>query len=143
MGMIIRAFHIKKKERLTDIIGNQHVIKEMLSKTIDPDDDYVISCNFSQLMQDGTNVRIPLNIYDSLNPIAVIMLRPNMDYMIQSILHDDRVTIDETFAELYLENEETAASDYAALKNAPFYIFNSHELEKVVEKILQLVKKKS
>ena len=143
MGMIIRAFHIKKKERLTDIIGNQHVIKEMLSKTIDPDDDYVISCNFSQLMQDGTNVRIPLNIYDSLNPIAVIMLRPNMDYMIQSILHDDRVTIDETFAELYLENEETAASDYAALKNAPFYIFNSHELEKVVEKILQLVKKNS
>lgn len=143
MEMIIRAFHIKKKERLTDIIGNQHVIKEMLSKTIDPDDDYVISCNFSQLMQDGTNVRIPLNIYDSLNPIAVIMLRPNMDYMIQSILHDDRVTIDETFAELYLENEETAASDYAALKNAPFYIFNSHELEKVVEKILQLVKKNS
>jgi hypothetical protein len=42
-----------------------------------------------------------------------------------------------------LENEETAASDYAALKNAPFYIFNSHELEKVVEKILQLVKKNS
>jgi hypothetical protein len=59
--------------------------------------------------------------------------------MIKSIGRNDGIRIDETFAEIYRENEETAASDYAAYKNVPFYKYDVRDMNKVVKKIIKIV----
>ena len=110
-----------------------------MDKTLDPDDIYVINCNFCQLNPDGTNETLSLSLYDNLHPIAVIFLQTSVDNMIQSIRYDEKIILDETLAELYLQNEETAASDYAALKDVPVYKYDVSDMPKAAEKIRSLV----
>ena len=133
-GMLLRA-----NCSVTEVVKNHSVLKKMLDTTIDPDDIYVINCNFYQLNKDGTNDQIPISVYDGIHPIAVIYLELSIEYMIQSIKRDDKVILDETFAQIYQENEETAASDYAAMKGVPCYKFNVDDMTKVVDKIRELV----
>lgn len=133
-GMLIRA-----NCDFMELVKNQVTLKKMLDTTIDPDDIYVINCHFCQLNRDGTNELLPMSVYDGIHPIAVVYLESSIEYMINSIRRDDKVIIDETFAQIYQENEETAASDYAALKNVPFYKFSVDNLSKVVDKIRELV----
>ena len=126
----------------TELMKNQQTLKKFLTTTIDPDDIYVINCDFCQLYMDGTNERLPLSVYGDVNPLAVIYLQSEIEYMIQSIRNDDKIVLNETFAEIYRENEETAASDYADLKGVPLYKFNivdNCDLDKVVEKIREQV----
>lgn len=122
-----------------DLKGNQKTIKILMDKMLDPDDIYVISCNFCQLYPDGTNETLSLGIYESLHPIAVVFLQATLEDMIQSVRYDDKIILDETLAELYLQNEETAASDYADLKNIPIYKFDVDDMPKAAEKIRSLV----
>lgn len=119
--------------------NNQQKLKVFMDKTLDPDDIYVISCNFCQLNPDGTNETLSLSLYDNLHPIAVIFLQTSVDNMIQSIRYDEKIILDETLAELYLQNEETAASDYAALKDVPVYKYDVSDMPKAAEKIRSLV----
>jgi hypothetical protein len=133
-GMLLRANCIP-----IELMKNQQTLKKILSTTIDPDDIYVINCDFCQLNKDGTNETLPMSVYDGVNPIAVICLQSSIEYMIQSIVRDDKIKLDATFAEIYRENEETAASDYAAYKNVPFYKYDVSDMNKVVEKIIDIV----
>lgn len=136
----IQAMLIRRNLNPFDLVGQQAAIRETIQKLIDPDDIYVISLNFCQLHKDGTNERLPLSIYDGLNPIAVIMLDPNMENMIESIRRDDRIPIDETFAELYLENEDTCASDYADYMSVPFYRVQARDHQAVIHLIEKMTK---
>ncbi len=133
-GMLLRA-----NCKPTELLKNQKTLKKLLDTTIDPDDIYVINCDFCQLNKDGTNELLPMSIYDNVHPIAVIYLQSSIDYMIHSIHYDDKVILDETFAQIYQENEETAASDFAAMKNVPIYKFDINDMNKAVEKIRKLV----
>lgn len=132
-GMLIRANCIP-----TELMKNKSVLEKLLSTTIDPDDIYVINCDFCQLYKDGTSEPLSM-IYEQVHPIAVVYLQSSIDYMIQSIRNDDKIKLDRTFAQIYQENEETTASDYAALKNVPFYKFDIDDMNKVVKKIRELV----
>lgn len=122
----------------TDYLSNLDFIKELLRKTIDPDDIYVISCDFAQLKSNGENERIPQYIYEPLNPIAVILLTASVEQMVESVRRGDKKILDETLAELYLDNEETAAADYAESKNIPLYHYNVEDIDKAVEKVKKL-----
>lgn len=133
-GMLLRANCMP-----TELMKNQQTLKKLLATTIDPDDIYVINCKFCQLNNDGTNEQLPMSVYDGVNPIAVIYLQSSIEYMIKSIGRDDKIRLNETLAEIYRENEETAASDYAAAKNVPFYKYDVSDLNKVVEKIIKIV----
>lgn len=133
-GMLIRA-----NRNPLDLKNNQHVLKNYMEKMLDPDDIYVITCNFCQLNNDGSNDILSLSVYETINPIAVVFLQTSVDKMIQGIRYDDKVILDETMAELYLQNEETAASDYADSKNIPIYKYDVSDMPKAAEKIRSLV----
>ena len=122
-----------------DIKNNQQKLKTFMDKTLDPDDIYVISCDFCQLYSDGTNEPISLTTYENLHPIAVIYLQTTLEDMIQNVRREKKPILDETLAELYLQNDETAASDYAGLKDIPFYKFDVSDMPKAAEKIRSLV----
>lgn len=138
MGMLIRA----NCDPL-DLKNNQHKLKVFMDKTLDPDDIYVISCNFCQLYPDGTNETLSLSVYEDLNPIAVVFLQTSIENMIQSVRYDNKIILDETTAELYLQNEETASSDYADLKDIPIFKYDVSDMPKAAEKIRSLVEKYS
>ena len=125
--------------RLANLKDNQLAIRELLSKRIDPDDIYVINCNFCQLMADGSNELLPQNLYVDIKPMAVIYIEPTLEYMQMSVGRDDKVELDDTMAELYLQNEETAATDYADYKGVPFYKFKFDEQDKVLAFIKEKV----
>ena len=137
-GMLIRA----NCDPL-DLKNNQHKLKVFMDKTLDPDDIYVISCNFCQLYPDGTNETLSLSVYEDLNPIAVVFLQTSIENMIQSVRYDNKIILDETTAELYLQNEETASSDYADLKDIPIFKYDVSDMPKAAEKIRSLVEKYS
>lgn len=126
-----------------DLKNNQHKLKVFMDKTLDPDDIYVISCNFCQLYPDGTNETLSLSVYEDLNPIAVVFLQTSIENMIQSVRYDNKIILDETTAELYLQNEETASSDYADLKDIPIFKYDVSDMPKAAEKIRSLVEKYS
>ena len=119
-------------------LGREEEIKEILKKKIDPDDIYVLCCNFTQLKDNGENERLSLSIYEHLHPIAVILLAASVEQMVQSVLRKGKPILNDTLAELYLENEETGASDYAAMKDVPLYRYNVENIEKAIEKIKKL-----
>ena len=133
-GMLIRA-----KCNPTDYLGNEKTLGRLLTTTIDPEDIYVISCNFSQLNHDGTSEKLPLSVYEGVHPIAVIYLQSLLEYMIQSIRYDDKVILDETLAEKYQQTEEAVAMEYAAQKNVPLYKYDFIDTNSVVSKIRELV----
>ena len=133
-GMLIRA-----NRNPLDLKNNQQFLKNFMEKMLDPDDIYVIACNFCQLNNDGSNDILSLSVYETINPIALVFLKTSLDKMIQSIRYDDKVILDETMAELYLQNEETAASDYADSKNIPIYKYDVSDMPKAAEKIRSLV----
>ena len=137
-GMLIRA----NCDPL-NLKNNQHKLKVFMDKTLDPDDIYVISCNFCQLYPDGTNETLSLSVYEDLNPIAVVFLQTSIENMIQSVRYDNKIILDETTAELYLQNEETASSDYADLKDIPIFKYDVSDMPKAAEKIRSLVEKYS
>lgn len=139
----IQAMLIRANSNPVELAKSSGTLKRMLETSIDPDDIYVISCNFYQLNRDGSNESIPMGVYDGINPIAVIYLQSTIDDMINSIRRDDKIILDETLAELYQQNEETAASDYADMKNVPMYIFNVKDMTRVIEKIRDLVERYS
>ncbi len=121
-----------------DYLNNQEYIKEMLRKKIDPDETYVLCCSFAQLLKDGQNKRLPLTIYEDIHPIAVLLMKSPIDYMIMSIKREERISLNTTQAELYLENEETTASDYAGEKDVPFLRFRCEDIDAMVNIIKQL-----
>lgn len=137
-GMLIRA----NCDPL-DLKNNQHKLKVFMDKTLDPDDIYVISCNFCQLYPDGTNETLSLSVYEDLNPIAVVFLQTSIENIIQSVRYDNKIILDETTAELYLQNEETASSDYADLKDIPIFKYDVSDMPKAAERIRSLVEKYS
>lgn len=134
----IESMLMRYNRKGTDYLSNLDFIKELLRKTIDPDDIYVISCDFAQLKSNGENERIPQYIYEPLNPIAVILLTASVEQMVESVRRGDKKILDETLAELYLDNEETAAADYAESKNIPLYHYNVEDIDKAVEKVKKL-----
>ena len=121
-----------------DYINNKDVLKKMLSKTLDPDDLYVINCDFCQLYKDGSNERLPLTIYNDINPIAVILLYTTLESVIQASTHR-KIKMDTTLAQLYQDNEESCASDYADYKCIPLYRIDSTHLGEAI----RIIKKES
>lgn len=136
----VQGMLLDKGKNPSDLLQNQNIIKEMIEKTIDPDENYVICCNFCQLYSNGTNQRLPLSLYEGLHPIAIVLLVPQISEMIRSIRSDDKINLDDAQAELYLENEEQTASDYADKKNVPLYRFGVEYMDKAMEKIKQLLR---
>ena len=135
----IQGLLLKANKNPNDLLKNHNVLQKMLAATIDPDDVYVMSCSFCQLNEDGSNDILPLSIYDGIRPIAVIFLEASVDEMQQRIRRDDNVFLDETQAELYLQNEETTASDYAAELDIPFIKYRTDDLTLAAGKVRELV----
>jgi hypothetical protein len=135
----VQAMLLSRNKNPRELRQNHDTIKEMIVKTLDPDENYVICCNFCQLYPDGTNERLPLSLYEDLHPIAIVLMEPLIDHMIGSIRIDERINLDNTQAELYWENEETTVTDYADEKSVPLYRFSVEETDKAIEKIKQLV----
>ncbi len=129
------AMLIRMNRNAFDYLGNKDILSKYLKKTIDPDDIWVISCSFAQLNDNGENERVPQSIYDSLNPIAVVLLKASVEQMVENVRRDKKQILDETLAELYLDNEETAAADYAASKDVHLYTYNVEDIDKAIEKV--------
>jgi len=66
-------------------------------------------------------------------------LEASLDYIMQSINRADGYQIDETQAQIYQDNEYTAAIDYAGLKDVPLFKYQIHEMNKAIAKIHEIV----
>lgn len=135
----LQAILIRQNLDPTDLIMHKDTLKFLLNKKLDPDDIYVICCDFCQLYKDGTNERIPLSLYEDLHVIALILLNPSFEELLNIIEADRMYNLDNTSAELYWENEECNAKDFVDMKDIPMYNYQCCELEKAVEKISNIV----
>lgn len=133
-GMLLRANKIP-----TDLKNNEQVLEASMEKTLDPDDVYVISCQFCQLNSDGTFYNLSSAVYEGLHPVAVVLMQSSLDYMLHSIRQDDKIILDETLAEKYRQAEESAAEKYANQKHVPLYKYDISDMNRAVENIRNLV----
>lgn len=135
----IQAMLIRANKSPYELIKGCDTLKYILETTMDPDDIYVVNCSFCELQKDGRDERIPSTVYENINPVAVIYLHSPIDYLIHSVKHDDKVSLDEERARLYQQDEENAALEYAGMKEIPLYKFDTKDMPKVVDKIRGIV----
>lgn len=134
-GMLIRS-----NKNFTNISGNIATLKKIIQKTIDPIDLYVINCDFCQLNKDGSNERLPLSVYEDFNPIEVIFLYTSLDNVKES-MKAMKIETNDTKAQLYQDNEESCASDYADFKNVPFKRVDSSNILCAIDEIKSIIEK--
>lgn len=112
-------------KKVENVEENQNRLLANLPYFIDKDKEYMLDGHFCLLTENGTIERVPLDVFETINPDMILLIEEKPTVICQRLLQRDSVRYSIELVKSFLQEERIYAKEVAETLVIPIKMCNS------------------
>lgn len=123
-------------KEVENVEENQNRLLANLPYFIDMDKEYLLDGHFCLLTENGTIERVPLDVFETINPDMILLIEENPTIICQRLQQRDSVQYSIELLSSFLQEERNYAKEVAETLGIPIKICNSEIWTSCIDEVV-------
>lgn len=123
-------------KEVENVEENQNRLLANLPYFIDMDKEYLLDGHFCLLTENGTIERVPLDVFETINPDMILLIEENPTIICQRLQQRDSVQYSIKLLSSFLQEERNYAKEVAETLGIPIKICNSEIWTSCIDEVV-------
>lgn len=123
-------------KEVENVEENQNRLLANLPYFIDMDKEYLLDGHFGLLTENGTIERVPLDVFETINPDMILLIEENPTIICQRLQQRDSVLYSIELLSSFLQEERNYAKEVAETLGIPIKICNAERWDSCIDEVV-------